>query len=172
MTVSFNYNNALSFMKNSEVENLSEFVKQAHHQIHQKQGPGSDYLGWVDWPVNYDKEEFSRVKLAAKRIQEQSDALIVIGIGGSYLGSKAAIEALSHTFHNQIKAIRNIFWDKILVLPISAFNAGIRRKRRFYQCDFQVRYNYRACVSIPYFPQFYGEKVWKRRSKKSNLCDN
>lgn len=110
MTVSFNYNNALSFMKNSEVENLSEFVKQAHHQIHQKQGPGSEYLGWVDWPVNYDKEEFSRVKLAAKRIQEQSDALIVIGIGGSYLGSKAAIEALSHTFHNQIKGITEVYF--------------------------------------------------------------
>ena len=110
MTVSFNYNNALSFMKNSEVENLSEFVKQAHHQIHQKQGPGSDYLGWVDWPVNYDKEEFSRVKLAAKRIQEQSDALIVIGIGGSYLGSKAAIEALSHTFHNQIKGNTEVYF--------------------------------------------------------------
>lgn len=110
MTVSFNYNNALSFMKNSEVENLSEFVKQAHHQIHQKQGPGSDYLGWIDWPVNYDKEEFSRVKLAAKRIQEQSDALIVIGIGGSYLGSKAAIEALSHTFHNQIKGNTEVYF--------------------------------------------------------------
>lgn len=110
MTVSFNYNNALSFMKNSEVENLSEFVKQAHHQIHQKQGPGSEYLGWVDWPVNYDKEEFSRVKLAAKRIQEQSDALIVIGIGGSYLGSKAAIEALSHTFHNQIKGNTEVYF--------------------------------------------------------------
>ncbi|MBU0905200.1 MAG: glucose-6-phosphate isomerase [Firmicutes bacterium] len=110
MTVSFNYNNALSFMKNSEVENLSEFVKQAHHQIHQKQGPGSDYLGWVDWPVNYHKEEFSRVKLAAKRIQEQSDALIVIGIGGSYLGSKAAIEALSHTFHNQIKGNTEVYF--------------------------------------------------------------
>lgn len=110
MTVSFNYNNVLSFMKNSEVENLSEFVKHAHHQIHQKQGPGSDYLGWVDWPVNYDKEEFSRVKLAANRIQQQSDALIVIGIGGSYLGSKAAIEALSHTFHNQIKGNTEVYF--------------------------------------------------------------
>lgn len=110
MTVSFNYNNALSFMKNSEVENLSEFVKQAHHQIHQKQGPGSDYLGWVDWPIQYDKDEFSRVKLAAKRIQQQSDALIVIGIGGSYLGSKAAIEALSHTFHNQIEGNTEVYF--------------------------------------------------------------
>ena len=62
MTVSFDYTNVLSFMKNSELENLSAFVKQAHNQIHQQTGPGSDFLGWVDWPVTYDKEEFSRVK--------------------------------------------------------------------------------------------------------------
>ena len=102
MTVTFDYTNVLSFMKKSEVENLSEFVQQAHNQLHQQTGPGSDFLGWVDWPITYDKEEFTRLKKVAKRIQQQSKVLIVIGIGGSYLGSKAAIEALSHTFHNQI----------------------------------------------------------------------
>lgn len=110
MTISFEYTNALSFMKSCELENLSEFVKQAHNQIHQQKGPGSDYLGWVNWPVAYDNEEFARVKLAAKRIQQQSEALIVIGIGGSYLGSKAAIEALSHTFHNQVKGNTEIYF--------------------------------------------------------------
>ena len=110
MTVTFDYTNVLSFMKNSEVENLSEFVKQAHNQIHQQQGPGSDFLGWVDWPITYDKEEFARVKKAAKRIQQQSEALVVIGIGGSYLGSKAAIEALSHTFHNQMKDNTEVYF--------------------------------------------------------------
>lgn len=110
MTVSFDYTNVLSFMKNSELENLSGFVKQAHNQIHQQTGPGSDFLGWVDWPVTYDTEEFTRVKIAAKRIQQQSDVLVVIGIGGSYLGSKAAIEALSHTFHNQIKGNTEVYF--------------------------------------------------------------
>lgn len=110
MTVSFDYTNVLSFMKNSELENLSGFVKQAHNQIHQQTGPGSDFLGWVDWPVTYDTEEFARVKIAAKRIQQQSDVLVVIGIGGSYLGSKAAIEALSHTFHNQIKGNTEVYF--------------------------------------------------------------
>lgn len=110
MTVTFDYSNVLSFMNNSEVDNLSEFVKQAHTQIHQQTGPGSDFLGWVDWPVAYDKEEFSRVKIAAQRIQQQSDALVVIGIGGSYLGSKAAIEALSHTFHNQFKDNTEVYF--------------------------------------------------------------
>lgn len=110
MTVTFDYSNVLSFMNNSEVDNLSEFVKQAHTQIHQQTGPGSDFLGWVDWPVAYDKEEFSRVKIAAQRIQQQSDALVVIGIGGSYLGAKAAIEALSHTFHNQFKDNTEVYF--------------------------------------------------------------
>jgi glucose-6-phosphate isomerase len=110
MSISFDYTNVLSFMKNSEVENLSEIVKHAHNQIHQQKGPGSDFLGWVDWPVTYDQEEFFRVKIAAKRIQQQSDALVVIGIGGSYLGSKAAIEALSHTFHNQIKDNTEVYF--------------------------------------------------------------
>lgn len=110
MSVSFDYTNALSFMKNTEVDNFSEFVKSAHNTIHGQHGPGSDYLGWVDWPITYDKEEFERVQSAASKIQKQSDALIVIGIGGSYLGSKAAIEALSHTFHNQIDGNTEVYF--------------------------------------------------------------
>ncbi|MDW0110558.1 glucose-6-phosphate isomerase [Sporosarcina aquimarina] len=110
MSVTFDYKNAMSFMKKTEMENLSQFVKQAHHQIHTHQGPGSDYLGWVEWPIQYDKDEFERLKSAAKKIQEQSDALIVIGIGGSYLGAKAAIEALSHTFHNQMEGTTEVYF--------------------------------------------------------------
>lgn len=102
MSITFDYSNALSFIQQSEVDNLSEFVKTAHTMLHEKRGPGSDFLGWVNLPVDYDKEEFERIKSAAERIRKNSDALIVIGIGGSYLGARAAIEALSHTFHNQI----------------------------------------------------------------------
>jgi glucose-6-phosphate isomerase len=102
MTISFDYSNALSFMNQNEVDYLDEFVKVAHNRLHEKKGPGSDFLGWVDLPNNYDKEEFLRIKKAAERIRSNSDALIVIGIGGSYLGARAAIEALSHTFHNQM----------------------------------------------------------------------
>ncbi len=110
MTISFNYNNALPFMKKSEVEGLSEFVKVSHEMLHEKKGLGSDFLGWVDLPISYDKEEFSRIKQAAKRIQDQSDALIVIGIGGSYLGARSAIESLSHNFHNQINGKTQIYY--------------------------------------------------------------
>ncbi len=110
MTISFKYNNALPFMKKSEVEGLSEFVKVSHEMLHEKKGLGSDFLGWVDLPISYDKEEFSRIKQAAKRIQVKSDALIVIGIGGSYLGARSAIESLSHNFHNQINGKTQIYY--------------------------------------------------------------
>lgn len=110
MTVSFDYSNALSFMEKSEVDNLSEFVKVAHDMLHEKKGPGSDFLGWVDLPINYDKNEFVRIKQAAERIKNHSDALIVIGIGGSYLGARAAIEALSHSFHNQMNDQTQVYF--------------------------------------------------------------
>ena len=110
MTIAFNYENVLPFLQQSEVENLSEFVKVAHNMLHEKKGPGSDYLGWVTLPNDYDKDEFSRIKKAAERIRHSSDALIVIGIGGSYLGARAAIEALSHSFHNQMNGNTQIYF--------------------------------------------------------------
>ncbi|MBT2258404.1 glucose-6-phosphate isomerase [Priestia megaterium] len=110
MTISFDYSNALPFMKRTEVDNLSEFVKAAHTTLHDEEGCRSDYLGWVDLPFNYDKAEFTRIKQAAKRIREHSDALIVIGIGGSYLGAKSAIEALSHSFHNQMVGNTQVYF--------------------------------------------------------------
>ncbi|UHA71781.1 glucose-6-phosphate isomerase [Paenibacillus sp. 481] len=110
MTISFDYSNALAFMQQSEVDQLSEFVATAHQMIHEKKGAGSDYLGWVDLPIHYDKEEFARIKQAAAAIRNHSDALIVIGIGGSYLGARAAIEALSHTFHNQMKGNTQVYF--------------------------------------------------------------
>jgi glucose-6-phosphate isomerase len=110
MTLSFDYSNVKSFMNQSEVDNLSPFVKVAHDMLHNQKGPGSDYLGWVTLPYDYDKEEFSRIKAAAAKIRKSSDALIVIGIGGSYLGARAAIEALSHSFHNQMNGNTQIYF--------------------------------------------------------------
>jgi len=110
MSISFDYSNALSFMKKTEVDNLSDFVKAAHNVLHDKKGLRGDYLGWVDLPLNYDKDEFARIKQAAKRIRNHSEALIVIGIGGSYLGAKSAIEALSHSFHNQMAGNTQVYF--------------------------------------------------------------
>ena len=90
------------FIGEHEVEMLSEQVKLAHQMLHQKTGPGNDFLGWVDLPVKYDKQEFQEVLKAADRIRKDSQVLVVIGIGGSYLGARAAIDLLNHTFYNQL----------------------------------------------------------------------
>ncbi len=102
VSLHFDYSNALSFMRKEEVDILADYVRGAHTMLHEKTGAGHDYVGWVDLPIAYDQEEFSRIKAAAERIQSDSQALVVIGIGGSYLGARAAIEMLSHTFYNQV----------------------------------------------------------------------
>lgn len=85
-----------------EVEYFKEQIAVAHKMLHEKTGAGNDFLGWVDLPVDYDKDEFARIQKAAEKIQGDSDVLIVIGIGGSYLGARACIDALSHTFYNAL----------------------------------------------------------------------
>ncbi|HHW47575.1 MAG TPA: glucose-6-phosphate isomerase [Clostridiaceae bacterium] len=100
MKIKFDYSKALGFVKEYEIKNLDPFVKCAHEILHSKTGAGSDFTGWVDLPLNYDKQEFARIKAAAEKIRLNSDALIVIGIGGSYLGARATIDALSHSFYN------------------------------------------------------------------------
>lgn len=85
-----------------EVKYFKEQIAVAHKMLHEKTGAGNDFLGWVDLPVDYDKDEFARIQKAAEKIQGDSDVLIVIGIGGSYLGARACIDALSHTFYNAL----------------------------------------------------------------------
>lgn len=91
------------FIEPCEFEAMAPFVKTADEIIRQKNGLGHDFLGWVDLPVNYDKEEFARIKSAAEKIKKQSDVLIVIGIGGSYLGARAVIEFVKSPLYNQLK---------------------------------------------------------------------
>ncbi len=98
--IGLDYSNALSFINESEISNFTPFITIAHEMLHNKSGAGSDYLGWIDLPKAYDKAEFARIKAAAEKIKADSDVLVVIGIGGSYLGARAAIEALSHSFYN------------------------------------------------------------------------
>ena len=100
--INFNYNKALDFFAKEEVDVLQPYVDVAHNMLHNKTGLGNDFLGWVDLPNNYDKEEFARIKKAAEKIKSDSDVLVVIGIGGSYLGARAAIECLGHSFRNNL----------------------------------------------------------------------
>lgn len=105
--VTFDYSKAAPFIAEHEVENIKKPVLDAKETLVSKTGAGNDFLGWIDLPVDYDKEEFSRIKKAAEKIQSDSEVLLVIGIGGSYLGARAAIEFLRHSFYNIVdKSIR------------------------------------------------------------------
>ena len=96
-----------NFIKKHEYDQLRPFVELSNQILENKSGAGNDFLGWVDLPKNHDKEEFVRIQKAAEKIKNDSEILIVIGIGGSYLGAKAAIEFLSNTFYNnQDKSVR------------------------------------------------------------------
>ena len=100
--ITFDYSKAAGFISEEEVSYMSKLVADAKKQLTDKSGAGNDFLGWIDLPVDYDKEEFARIKKAAERIQSDSEVLVVIGIGGSYLGARAAIEFLRHGFYNNL----------------------------------------------------------------------
>ena len=105
--VTFDYSKATPFIKENEVDLMKKLTLDAKELLLSRQGAGNDFLGWIDLPENYDKEEFARIKKAAAKIQSDSEVLLVIGIGGSYLGARAAIEFLRHSFYNVVdKSIR------------------------------------------------------------------
>ena len=105
--VTFDFSVAKKFVAEPELEMIKNATVAAKDQLLNKTGAGNDFLGWIDLPVNYDKEEFSRIQKSAAKIQKDSEVLLVIGIGGSYLGARAAIECLRHSFYNSVsKEIR------------------------------------------------------------------
>jgi glucose-6-phosphate isomerase len=105
--VLFDFSVAKKFISDSEIDMIKTSVEAAKDKLVGKTGAGNDFLGWIDLPVDYDKEEFARIQAAAAKIQKDSEVLLVIGIGGSYLGARAAIEFLRHSFYNSVsKEIR------------------------------------------------------------------
>ncbi|KGX86255.1 glucose-6-phosphate isomerase [Pontibacillus marinus] len=100
--IRFDYDKALSFFSEHELKNIKDTVALSHEALHQKTGAGNDFLGWLDLPEQYDKEEFERIQKAAEKIKSDSDVLLVVGIGGSYLGARAALEMLNHSFYNEL----------------------------------------------------------------------
>ena len=99
-SIKLDYSKTLNFVSREDIEAMEQQVLAAHKTLTEKTGEGSDYLGWLNLPFDYDKEEFARIKMSAEKIKSDSDVLIVIGIGGSYLGAKAAIDMLSNNFYN------------------------------------------------------------------------
>ena len=101
MSVALNTKHLSGFINEEEYAAIYPQVEAAHKQLEAKSGPGNDFLGWMYLPRDYDKEEFARIKAAAKKIREDSDVLVVAGIGGSYLGARAVVEAVKGQFHNE-----------------------------------------------------------------------
>ena len=102
MKLNFSYQFAKNFFNEAELDQIKPYTELANEVLTKKSGAGNDFLGWISLPEDYDKEEFGRIKKAAEKIKNDSEVLIVIGIGGSYLGAKAAIEFLSHSFYNNL----------------------------------------------------------------------
>ena len=107
--IQLDYGKTLEFFDKHELDQQKDTVKTIHDTIHKGTGAGNDFLGWLDLPVDYDKEEFSRIVEASKRIKSNSDVLVVIGIGGSYLGARAAIEMLTSSFRNSTEYPEIVF---------------------------------------------------------------
>ncbi|WP_350342785.1 glucose-6-phosphate isomerase [Proteinivorax tanatarense] len=100
--LSLDYKNASSFFSEDELKYFQPYVEQAHNQLHQKTGAGNEFLGWVDLPKKISETEISDIKKTADYVKNNCDVFLVIGIGGSYLGAKAAIEMLNHSFYNEL----------------------------------------------------------------------
>ena len=103
MAIKFSYKYAKSFLRDNDIVGITPAIYAAHDTVNNKNGLGNDFLGWVTLPTDYDKDEFVRIKKAAEKIKNDTDILIVIGIGGSYLGARAAIEFLKGPFYNNLK---------------------------------------------------------------------
>ena len=116
MAISFSEKYAAGFFSGDEWKGIEPQIRLAHEMLHNGTGLGNDFLGWRDLPVDYDKEEFARIRKAAAKIQGDTDVFIVIGIGGSYLGARAAIEFLKSPYYNNKK--------KVYVFPPMSCSGG------------------------------------------------
>lgn len=164
--VTFDYSLTENVISADEIKSMEKITNDAKELLLSKEGAGSDFLGWIDLPIDYDKEEFARIQKAAEKIQSDSEVLLVIGIGGSYLGARAAIEFLRHGFYNNVsKEIRKtpeIYYcgnnlsgtylsQLIDVIGDRNFSVNIISKSRYYDG---------ACCCIPYFQGNVREEIW------------
>ena len=117
MSVKYNGKHLAKFIRPEEYDTIFPQVELAHQQLESRSGAGNDFLGWLDLPVNYDKEEFARITEAAKKIREDSDVLLVAGIGGSYLGARAVVEAVKGLYHNDTEDGLKIYFCGNTISP-------------------------------------------------------
>ena len=176
--ISLDLSKTKPYLGEHEVASLQPMITAAHEMLHKGTGEGSEFLGWVDLPVNYDKEEFARIKKSAEKIKSDSDVLIVIGIGGSYLGARAAIEMLSHTFYNNVsketRKTPEIYYvgNNISSTYMADLIEAIDGK------DFSINVISKSgtttepAIAFRIFRELIEKKIWRRRSKKENIRYN
>ncbi|QUH25031.1 glucose-6-phosphate isomerase [Serpentinicella alkaliphila] len=100
--ITIDYRNVVSVLSKNDLSSMEKRIKLCHNMLHRGNGEGSNYLGWINLPSSYEQEETKKIKEVAEKIKKESDVLIVVGIGGSYLGARAAIEMLNHNFYNEL----------------------------------------------------------------------
>ena len=127
MALKFNNKFIGNYVSDAEIKGISEEIYAAQKTLYSRTGEGNEFLGWIDLPVDYDKEEFARIKAAAKKIQNSCDVFVVIGIGGSYLGARAAIEFVKSPVYNNLtdKNTPDIYFAGNSISP-SALNDLLR----------------------------------------------
>ena len=143
------------FVRANEVAQMEAELEAARKTVMDKSGAGSDFLGWLDLPVDYDKEEFARIKAAAAKIQKSCDVLVVIGIGGSYLGARAAIEFVKSPVYNNLKKdTPDVYFsgNSISASALADLLPHLRGTRRVHQRHLEVRHDHRACDHLPHLP--------------------
>ncbi len=128
MFVDFDYSKG--FIREHEVESIMPQIEAAHNQLHNRTGAGSEFTGWLDWSERYDRDELERIMKLSETVREKADVLLVIGIGGSYLGTRAAMEALTHSFYNSV--------DKAHRKGPQLFFAGNNMSPKYYSDLFDV----------------------------------
>lgn len=176
--IKFDYSGALSFIGQHEIDYMSEYIKSAHNMLHTGSGAGNDFLGWVDLPVNYDKDEFVRIKKAAEKIRSNSDVLVVIGIGGSYLGARAAIEMLQHSFCNALDAEKRnapaIFFagNNISSTYMADLLEAVDGKDISVNVISKIRNNHRAGNCFQNFQGLTGKEIWQGWRERAYFCNN
>ena len=164
------------YVQDDEIHDAEPLVKVAQDTLESCKGAGNDFLGWLDLPENYDREEFARIKQAAEKIRRTADVLIVIGIGGSYLGARAAIEFVNGQMYNQSPPgghARGLLCRQQYFLQLSERSGqDCRRPGLLHQCYLQIGYDDRTGHCVSYLQGALREEIRPRGREGAHLCDH
>lgn len=172
MSVKYNGKHLAKFIRPEEYDTIFPQVELAHQQLESRSGAGNDFLGWLDLPVNYDKEEFARIKEAAKKIREDSDVLLVAGIGGSYLGARAVVEAVKGLYHNDTEDGLKIYFCGNTISPtyLNDIIKVTKGKRFSINVISKSGTTTETAPGLPRSAQVAGRFRWPGRGEQAHLC--